>query len=95
MSARVVPLDDTAEVARLLDALDQRIASGAVRAVAFVLADAAGGLETWWGATGTLGPHAGSILRGAVAYLGARMDAEALAPAAAPIAYGGGDTWIP
>jgi hypothetical protein len=78
MSARVIPLDDTDRVDQELDALSARLALGEVRAVAFVVADASGGLEVWWGASRSLGPHAGSILRGAVAYLGARMDSEAL-----------------
>jgi len=54
------------------------VETGAVRAVALVVVDERGGLEPAWFAAPTLGPHAGSILRGAVAYLGARMDAEAL-----------------
>ena len=73
-----VPLDDTRRVGQLLDELAERLEAGEVRAVAFVVADASGGLDVWWGATQTLGPHAGSVLRGAVAYLGARMDREAL-----------------
>jgi hypothetical protein len=79
MSAHVVPLEeDTTEVRALLEELLAEIAAGRVVAAAFVTARADGGLDGKWGATRTLGPHAGSVLRGAVAYLGARMDATAL-----------------
>jgi hypothetical protein len=95
MSPRIIPLATTAEVDILLGDLAAMVAAGTVRAVAVVLADADGGLDTWWGASQQLGPHAGSVLRGAVAYLGARMDAAALAPDDAPIAFGTGETWTP
>jgi len=78
MSARVIPLDDSARVAEVLDELAVRIGNARVTAVALVVVDASGGLEVEWGAARVLGVHAGSVLRGAVAYLGARMDAEAL-----------------
>jgi hypothetical protein len=94
MRARVVPLDDPGALDRLLDDVAAAL-DGKTRAVAIVIAGADGGLEVRWGATKALGPHAGTVLRGMVAYLAAVMDAEALAPAAAPIAYGGGDTWTP
>jgi len=78
MSARVIPLEDSAGVAELVTELTARVASGEARAVALVVVDASGGLEVSWGASRTLGVHAGSILRGAAAYLGARMDLEAI-----------------
>jgi len=78
MSARVIPLDDTARLGTLFTELLERVDAGTVRAVAFVAVDASGGLQVEWGAARGLGVHAGSVLRGAVAYLGARMDAEAL-----------------
>jgi len=64
--------------AEVLEALDARLSSDAVAAVAVVVVDASGGLEVEWGAARTLGLHAGSILRGAVAYLAATMDAAAV-----------------
>ncbi len=78
MSARVVQLEDTEGVTQALTELLRGVETGRIRAVALIVADTAGGLEPWWAASRTLGAHAGSILRGAVAYLGARMDAEAL-----------------
>ena len=78
MSARVIALDDSAGVAELLLGLMDRLRTEAAVGVALVVVDASGGLEVEWGAARVLGRHAGSILRGAVAYLGARMDAEAL-----------------
>jgi hypothetical protein len=78
MSARVISLEDPDATKRVLTELVRGVEAGRIRAVAIVAADAAGGLEPFWGASRTLGVHAGSILRGAVAYLGARMDAEAL-----------------
>jgi len=78
VSARVVPLEDGAGVKAALEALVADVEAGKVRAVAIITADAAGGLEPWWGASRMLGAHAGTVLRGMVAYLGALMDAEAL-----------------
>ena len=78
MSARVIALEDTEGVKRALEELRRGIEAGRIRAVALVTADAAGGLDPWWAASRTLGAHAGTLLRGAVAYLGARMDSEAL-----------------
>ena len=76
--ARVVALDDTAAVTAALDGLLAAIKAGRVTAVALVAAGPDGALEPWWGAARPVGPQAGSILRGAVAYLAAVMDAEAL-----------------
>jgi len=78
VSARVVPLEDGAGVKAALEALLADLDAGRIRAVVIVTADASGGLEPWWGASRMLGPHAGTVLRGMVAYLGALMDAEAL-----------------
>jgi len=78
MSARVIPLEDAAGVKAAVAELVSGVEEGRIRAVAIVTADVSGGLQPWWGATRSLGVHAGSILRGAVAYLGARMDSEAL-----------------
>jgi hypothetical protein len=78
VSARVIPLDDTEAVKHALADLARGIEAGRVRAFALVAVDSAGGFEPSWGAARSLGPHAGSILRGAVAYLAAVMDAEAL-----------------
>lgn len=80
MSARVVQLEDTEAVKAALLELLKGVETGHIRAVALVTADATGGLDPWWGASRSLGAHAGTLLRGAVAYLGARMDAEALEP---------------
>lgn len=77
MSARI-PIDDAERTRHVLGELARGVEVGRLRAVAVVAVDGSGGLEVWWGASRTLGPHAGSILRGAVAYLGARMDADAL-----------------
>jgi len=78
VSARVVPLEDGAGVKAALEGLMRAVEAGEVRAVAIITADASGGLEPWWGASRMLGTHAGTVLRGMVAYLGALMDAEAL-----------------
>jgi hypothetical protein len=78
MSARVLALDDPEAVGRVLDELSGALAEGRVRGLVVVAIHADGGFEPFWGASQTLGVHAGSILRGAVAYLGARMDQEAL-----------------
>jgi len=78
MSARVVPLEDGGGLKAALEALLADLDAGRIRAVVIVTADAAGGLDPWWGASRSLGPHAGTVLRGMVAYLGALMDAEAL-----------------
>jgi len=80
MSVRVVPLEDADGVKRSLTELLRGVEKGRIRAVAVVAVDAAGGFEPWCGASQTLGPHAGSIVRGAVAWLGAAMDAAALEP---------------
>jgi hypothetical protein len=76
----VIPLDDpaVAELRAFLDELTADIAAGRVVALALVAASADGDLAVNWGALPCAGPHAGSVLRGAVAYLGARMDAAAL-----------------
>jgi len=79
VSARVVPLEDGAGLKAALEELRRGVEAGEVRAVAIITADAGGGLEPWWGASRSLGAHAGTVLRGMVAYLGALMDAEALA----------------
>ena len=76
--ATVIALDDAGDVERVLAELTGALSEGRVRGLVVVAVLGDGGFEPWWGATRTLGPHAGSILRGAVAYLGARMDAEAL-----------------
>jgi hypothetical protein len=68
-----VTLDETTA------ALEQLLESGDAVAIALVVAGPEGTLQPWWSVSRTLGAHAGSVLRGAVAYLGARMDAEALA----------------
>ena len=78
MSARLLPLDDTQGVKQALAELLRGIEAGRLRGFALVAVDSSGGFESSWGAARTLGPHAGSILRGAVAYLAAVMDAEAL-----------------
>jgi len=78
MSARVIPLESTGGVTAVLEELRAGIAAGRIRAVVFVTADADGGLGPWWGASKTLGPHAGTMLRGMVAYVGALMDSAAL-----------------
>ena len=75
MSAAALTADGIQAALLLLRA---GVETGAVRAVALVVVDESGGLEPAWFAAPTLGPHAGSILRGAAAYLGARMDSEAL-----------------
>ena len=79
MSARVIPLEDAAAVKGALTELMSGLEAGRLRGVALIAVDASGGFEPFWGASRTLGPHAGSILRGAVAWLGARMDVSALA----------------
>lgn len=78
MSAHVIHVENTDELRRAVAALVAGLEKGRLRAVAVVAVDAAGGFEPWWGASATLGPHAGSILRGGVAYLAAAMDAAAL-----------------
>lgn len=63
----------------MLEDIRAGIVRGEVTAVALVgVVARSGGLDPGWWAAPSLGPHAGSILRGAAAYLGARMDAEAL-----------------
>jgi len=74
----VLPLDNAEGVRQALDDLKAQIDAGDVRAVAIVAAHGDGGLEPWWGASRSYGAHAGTVLRGMVAYLGALMDAEAL-----------------
>jgi len=78
VSARVVPLEDGAGVKAALEALLLEVEAGGIRAVAIVAAHADGGLETWWAASRSFGAHAGTVLRGMIAYLAAVMDAEAL-----------------
>ena len=96
MSVREAGREDTAALQAALDLLVAALDAGRIAAVALIAADAEGALVPWWGAASALGPHAGSVLRGAVAYLGARMDAAALAPThEQPIVFGGGDTWTP
>jgi len=75
---RVLPLDNAEDVRQALDDLRAQIDAGDVRAVAIVAAHADGGIEPWWGASRSYGTHAGTVLRGMVAYLAAVMDAEAL-----------------
>jgi hypothetical protein len=71
-------MSDDADVLRVASELRDALKNGEVLAVAFVTVHGDGGLLVRWGAAASLGDHAGSILRGAVAYLGARMDAKAL-----------------
>ena len=78
--AAVVHLEDRDAVKRALYELLKGVEAGRICAVALIAADSAGGLEPWWGASRTLGAHGGTLLRGAVAYLGAKMDQEALEP---------------
>lgn len=78
MSGNVVELETPEDVRRVLLDILERLEAGEVRAVAFVATTDAGTMVPWWGAARALGPHAGSILRGAVAYLAAAMDAEAV-----------------
>ena len=93
---QVLALDDAEALRAALDDLQRGVEAGAVVALALVVANRAGGLEPSWGARAAAGPHAGSVLRGAVAYLAAMMDAAALAPAhEEPIVFGSGETWTP
>jgi len=78
MSERLIPLDDTEAVKQALADLIRGIESGEVHGLALVAIHADGGFfEPLWFGTRALGPHGGSILRGAVCWLGAEMDAKA------------------
>jgi len=82
MSARVVPLEKWPEgVREELDALAAEVEAGRIRALVLVTATADGGLTPCWGASRSLGPHGGTILRGMVAFIGAVIDALARADA--------------
>jgi hypothetical protein len=78
MSARVIPLEDTTAVKEQLEAIQRGIDAGRIRGLALIAIDVSGDFEPLWGASRTLGMHAGSVLRGAVAWLGAAMDLQAL-----------------
>lgn len=77
MSADVIPADDTAAVVETLTALIRDVRSGHIRALSLVAVLRDGGFVPVWHASHALGPHAGSILRGAVCWLSAEMDAKA------------------
>ena len=78
MSAEVIPLGDTRRLVSALADLIRGIESGEVQGLALVAIHAEGGFfEPLWFGTRGLGPHGGSILRGAVCWLGAEMDAKA------------------
>lgn len=77
MSAEVIPLDDMRRVVDALAELCEGIESGAVRGLALVAIHADGGFIPIWGGSRALGPHGGSILRGAVCWLGAELDVKA------------------
>ena len=76
--SRVIPLDDPEALRLAMREVLDGVEAGRIKAVAVATVEASGGLGAWWAASRTLGAHAGSILRGAVAYLAAVMDAEAL-----------------
>jgi len=76
--SRVFVLDDAVGITAALEELCAEIDAGRVRALVLVVAGQDGGLEPWWGAERSVGAHAGTILRGMVAYVGALMDREAL-----------------
>jgi hypothetical protein len=80
MSAQVIPLDDSGALKTALLEVQRGVDAGRIRALAIVAVDASGGFEPFWGASRSLGAHAGSILRGAVAWLGAAMDTQAAMP---------------
>lgn len=77
MSADVIPLDDKREILDALANLMRQIEAGTVRGVCLVAIHDDGGFWPLWHATKHLGPHSGSVLRGAVCWLGAAMDAKA------------------
>jgi len=78
VSAEVIPLGDTRRLVSALADLIRGIESGEVQGLALVAIHAEGGFfEPLWFGTRGLGPHGGSILRGAVCWLGAEMDAKA------------------
>jgi len=74
----VSAVDYPEPIGALVLELHRAIETGAVRGVALVTIAVDGGLMPAWAADLGLGPHVGSVLRGAVAYLAARMDAAAL-----------------
>jgi len=78
MTARVLVFENAAALRDALEELGRDIDAGGVRALVMVVARGDGGLEPWWGAERSLGVHAGTMLRGMVAYLGAVMDSAAL-----------------
>ncbi len=62
-----------------LDEIVRGVEAGTVVGLALVTIAPDGGLGPRWVVSSASGPHAGTILRGAVAYLGAVLDAGALA----------------
>ena len=78
MSAEVIPLGDTRRIVDALADLIRGIESGEIEGLALVAIHADGGFfEPIWFGTRGLGPHGGTILRGAVCWLGAEMDSKA------------------
>lgn len=78
MSADVIPLADTGRIVDALREVIRSVEAGEVVGLALVAIHAEGGFfEPIWFGTSGLGVHGGSILRGAVCWLGAEMDAKA------------------
>jgi hypothetical protein len=77
LSAEVRSLDGREITVEALAALSREIDAGTVRGVCLVAMHADGRFTPIWYASASLGRHAGSILRGAVCWLGAEMDAKA------------------
>ena len=74
----MIALGDRARIVDALGDLIHAIKSGEVEGLALVAIHTEGGFfEPIWFGTRRLGPHGGSILRGAVCWLGAEMDAKA------------------
>ena len=78
MRARLLALENRAALDAAFSELARDIDAGRIRALVLVVAGDDGSLEPLWGAQRSLGAHAGTILRGMVAYAGALMDSEAL-----------------
>jgi hypothetical protein len=76
VSAEVISLDGRQVVVETLTELIREIEAGTVRGVCAVAIHADGRFSPVWYAS-RLGAHAGSILRGAVCWLGAEMDTKA------------------
>jgi len=71
-------VSDTRRIVDALGDLVRALEAGEVCGLALVAIHADGGFfEPLWFGTRGLGPHGGSILRGAVCWLGAEMDAKA------------------